>query len=108
MGFAIFNDMGNVYETVNDMWSGIFRVRQPNRSTCYNVSGTTGTCNFNYNSQAVGVGLRYKTPVGPVRLDFSDNLNPTYYPVIESYSGLPPYVGNSGHFNFFFSMGQAF
>jgi outer membrane protein assembly factor BamA len=108
MGFAIFNDMGNVYDTVSDIWPSILRARQPNRSTCYNVSGTSGVCNFNYNSQAVGLGLRYKTPVGPIRLDFSDNLNPTYYPVIESYSGTPPYVGNSGHFNFFFSMGQAF
>jgi outer membrane protein insertion porin family len=61
--------------------------------------------------------LRYKTPVGPVRLDFSYNMNPTVYPVVSdpallpaklNYSGQPPYVGNSGHFNFFFSIGQAF
>ena len=108
MGFAIFNDMGNVYDTGGDIWPSLFRFRQPNRSTCYNISGQNGVCNFNYNSQALGAGPRYKTPIGPIRVDFSYNLNPTIYPVILSYSGQPPYVGNSGRFNFFFSVGQAF
>jgi outer membrane protein assembly factor BamA len=108
LGFAIFNDMGNVYASGSDIWSGLFRFRQPNRSTCYNISGSNGVCDFNYNSQAIGAGPRYKTPIGPIRVDFSYNLNPTIYPVILSYTGQPPYVGNSGHFNFFFSIGQAF
>ncbi|HUZ05259.1 MAG TPA: POTRA domain-containing protein [Acidobacteriaceae bacterium] len=108
LGFAIFNDMGNVYDTATHIWPSLIRARQPNRSTCYNVSGKNGVCDFNYNSADVGLGLRYKTPIGPIRLDFSYNLKPTIYPVILSYSGLPPYVGNSGHFNFFFSVGQAF
>ena len=108
LGFAVFNDMGNVYASGTDIWSGLFRFRQPNRSTCYNISGANGVCNFNYNAQALGAGPRYKTPIGPIRVDFSYNLNPTIYPVILSYSGRPPYVGNSGHFNFFFSIGQAF
>ncbi len=108
LGWAIFNDMGNVYDTESDIWSGLFRFRQPNRSTCNNISGQNGVCNFNYNSQALGAGPRYKTPIGPIRVDFSYNLNPTVYPVILSYSGRPPYVGNSGRFNFFFSVGQSF
>jgi outer membrane protein assembly factor BamA len=107
-GFAIFNDMGNVYDTAGDIWRSLFRFSQPNVKTCYNISGQNGVCDFNYNSQAIGAGPRYKTPIGPIRLDFSYNLNPTIYPVILSYSGQPPYVGNSGHFNFFFSVGQAF
>jgi hypothetical protein len=50
-------------------------------------------------------------------VDFSYNLNPTVYPVVAdpaalpanlNYAGTPPFVGNSGHFNFFFSIGQAF
>jgi outer membrane protein assembly factor BamA len=60
------------------------------------------------------VGLRYHTPIGPIRVDFSYTLNPPIYPVIITYGTqgngqpIPPYVGNAGHFNFFFSIGQAF
>ena len=57
--------------------------------------------------------MRYHTPVGPIRLDFSYNLNPPIYPVIYNYSvqGWKPtdaYVGHADHFNFFFSLGQTF
>ena len=67
-----------------------------------------GTCSFNYYSHAIGVGLRYNTPVGPLRADFSYNLNPPIYPVFDDYTGKAPYVGQAGHFNFFFSIGQSF
>jgi outer membrane protein insertion porin family len=117
LGFTIFEDMGNVYQNASDIFPSLFRFHQPDVQTCYNLAGPQGTCNFNYNSQAAGLGLRYKTPVGPIRLDFSYNMNPTVYPVVAdpalapanlNYNGEPPYVGNSGHFNFFFSIGQAF
>jgi outer membrane protein insertion porin family len=108
VGFALFDDTGNVYTDASSIFPSLVRFHQPNVKTCYNTSGKQGVCNFDYDSNAVGSGIRYKTPVGPIRLDFSYNLNPTVYPVILSYSGQPPYVGNSGHFNFFFSIGQAF
>jgi hypothetical protein len=57
------------------------------------------------------VGARYKTPVGPIRLDFSYNLNPPIYPVIYDFSNSnngKPHVGQAGHFNFFFSIGESF
>jgi len=54
------------------------------------------------------VGLRYGTPVGPIRVDFSYNLNPPIYPVFDDYTGALPYVGKGSHFNFFFSIGQSF
>ena len=117
LGFVIFEDFGNVYQDASDIFPSLFRFHQPNVTTCYNLKGPEGTCNFNYDSQAPGIGLRYKTPVGPIRVDFSYNVNPTVYPVVSdpallpanlNYSGQPPYVGNSGHFNFFFSIGQAF
>jgi outer membrane protein insertion porin family len=117
LGFVLFEDLGNVYQNASDIFPSLFRYHQPNVQTCYNLVGPEGTCNFNYDSQAAGLGLRYKTPVGPIRLDFSYNMNPTVYPVVSdpallpailNYSGQPPYVGNSGHFNFFFSIGQAF
>ena len=115
LSFVIFHDMGNVFAHVSDMFPGIAHFHQPNQETCANVGPpqvTTGnpfgTCNFNYFSHAVGVGARYKTPVGPIRLDFSYNLNPPVYPVIYDFNGSSPYEGQASHFNFFFSIGQAF
>jgi len=45
-------------------------------------------------------------------VDFSYNLNPPIYPVNYNYSlkfpSSDPHVGEAGHFNFFFSLGQTF
>ena len=60
-------------------------------------------CNFNYNAQAVGVGIRYKTPVGPVRFDLGYAVNPTRYPVQENDETL-----SLRRINIFFSIGQTF
>jgi outer membrane protein assembly factor BamA len=108
LSFVLFHDMGNVFARVSDMFPSIAHFHQPDQETCANVSNAFGTCNFNYFSHAVGVGARYKTPVGPIRLDFSYNLNPPVYPVIYDFNGSLPYEGQASHFNFFFSIGQAF
>ena len=63
---------------------------------------------------AVGFGVRYRTPIGPIRFDFAVNLDPPYYPIYVTYSSssnpvnTPPHIGRTGYFNFFFSIGQAF
>ena len=121
LNFVLFEDMGNVFSHVADMFPSFARFHQPNQSTCATVGTTSyggappvsstypfGTCDFNYFSHAVGLGLRYNTPVGPIRVDFSYNLNPPVYPVIYDFNGSTPYEGQAGHFNFFFSIGQAF
>jgi outer membrane protein assembly factor BamA len=108
LSFVAFHDMGNVFAHVSDMFPSVAHYRQPDQQSCANVSRAFGTCNFNYFSHAVGLGARYKTPVGPIRLDFSYNLNPPVYPVIYDFSGAAPYEGQASHFNFFFSIGQAF
>jgi outer membrane protein assembly factor BamA len=108
LSFVLFHDMGNVFAHVSDMFPSIAHFHQPNQQSCANVSYAFGTCNFNYFSHAVGVGVRYKTPVGPIRLDFSYNLDPPVYPVIYDFNGSLPYEGQASHFNFFFSIGQAF
>jgi len=123
ISFVIFHDMGNAFQYAGDMFKSIKHFRQPNEQTCRNVAIPTGetqetavgTCNFNYYSHAVGLGIRYNTPVGPIRVDFSYNLNPPIYPVFDDYSkadpdvpGAVPYVGQGSHFNFFFSIGQSF
>jgi outer membrane protein insertion porin family len=108
MNFVLFHDMGNVFQNASDMFPSFLNFRQPNRSTCRDVSGVIGTCSFNYYSHAVGLGARYRTPIGPIRVDFSYNLNPPIYPVIYDFNNNPPHVGQAGHFNFFFSIGQTF
>jgi outer membrane protein assembly factor BamA len=108
VSFVIFHDMGNVFAHIQDMFPSIAHFHQPNQQTCANVSSAFGECDFNYFSHDVGVGMRYKTPVGPIRVDFSYNLNPPVYPVIYDFNGAPPYEGQASHFNFFFSIGQAF
>ncbi len=116
VSFVIFHDMGNVFRYPSDMFSSIKNFHQPDESTCRNVTlpagvtqaKATGNCNFNYYSHAVGLGARYNTPVGPIRLDLAYNLNPPVYPVFDDYTTNPPYVGQASHFQFFFSIGQAF
>jgi len=108
LSFVAFHDMGNVFTNISDAFPSFTRFHQSNQQTCANVSSAFGACNFNYYSHAVGLGLRYKTPVGPIRADFSYNLNPPVYPVIYDFNGAPPYEGQASHFNFFFSIGQAF
>jgi outer membrane translocation and assembly module TamA len=73
-------------------------------------TGVHGLCSFDYFSHAPGLGLRYHTPVGPIRLDFSYNLNPPVYPVTWNYANpdQAPHVDVASHFNFFFSLGQTF
>jgi outer membrane protein insertion porin family len=108
VNFVIFHDMGNVFQNANEMFPSFTRFHQPDKETCANVSGSIGTCNFNYFSHAVGLGARYRTPVGPVRVDFSYNLNPPVYPIIYDFNNNPPHEGQASHFNFFFSIGESF
>jgi outer membrane protein assembly complex protein YaeT len=129
VSFVLFEDMGNVFTNAGDAWASALRIEQPDRENCKKTAtvgdpdsylpsgpitstGHQGICSFNYFSHAAGLGVRYHTPVGPIRLDFSYNLNPPIYPVNIDYA-LPdpysnPHVGQAGHFNFFFSLGQTF
>jgi outer membrane protein insertion porin family len=129
LSFVLFHDMGNVFTKAGDAWESILHVQQPNRDLCKVLTpgtaqnppvptgsststGPQGQCSFNYFSHAAGLGMRYHTPVGPIRLDFSYNLNPPIYPVNVDYARPDPYsnphVGQAQHFNFFFSLGQTF
>ncbi len=118
LSFVLFHDMGNAFQTSSQVWPAALRTKQPHSWTCRNVSvpyttyNTPDTCDFNDFSHAVGLGLRYHTPIGPLRGDFSYNLNPPIYPIIYDYTTASvapnPHVGQAGHFNFFFSIGQSF
>ena len=129
LGFVLFHDMGNAFNNSSDIWPSAIRIKQPHSWTCEgsyltvaaqqavtrsSSTNTTGTCDFNDFSHALGLGLRYHTPIGPIRLDFSYDMNPPIYPVVITYgtnsngSPIEPYRGRASHFNFFFSIGQAF
>jgi outer membrane protein insertion porin family len=119
-GIAIFHDMGNVFTAGHDMIKGLGRWHQPNPAACLSSGGKPNTgcmtyfdnVGYDYTSHAVGLGLSYKTPIGPLRFDFGYNLNSTYY-----FQGLVDSKGNLtgnfetqrlSHFNVFFSIGQPF
>ncbi len=106
---VFFEDMGNIYTTFSNI------------SLAYRQNGT----DFNYAVQAPGFGIRYKTPLGPVRVDLSYALNPTNYQgfstnlttqqlVLNCTPGNIPSPGcpvgpqRLSKVNFFFSIGQAF
>jgi outer membrane protein assembly complex protein YaeT len=102
LGFVFFHDMGNVFDTANHIISGMLRIHQPSIAAC-SPPNSVVPCNFSYNPQAIGMGLRYKTPVGPVRFDVGYNFNPTRYPIQEQDT-----VETLRHINFYFSIGQTF
>jgi outer membrane protein assembly complex protein YaeT len=96
---VLFEDMGNVY---TDLSSISFRVHQ------------NGYQDFDYMVHAAGFGIRYRTPVGPLRIDLAYTLNPpTFYGLKGTYDqllfgGATSTIQSVGHFHFFISIGQAF
>lgn len=107
IGGVLFHDMGNVFSSVRNF---SFRVSQH------------GLNDFDYTVHAVGFGIRYKTPVGPVRVDLGYSINPPYFfgwKGTEAQllaAGLNPCqsspslcsVQNVSHFQFIISLGQTF
>lgn len=91
LGLVVFNDSGNVFTTIRRM-----------RLLKFSQSSPTDT---DYDSDAVGLGIRYKTPVGPIRFDVSYNINPTRYQVATN-PGVE--VRQLSRFNYFLSIGQSF
>jgi outer membrane protein insertion porin family len=117
IGLTIFHDMGNVFARPNEMLPSLGRFHQPNQAACFQEV-THLNCNYNYLSHAIGMGVRYQTPIGPLRFDFGYNLNPPAFPSYTNITTRPlplPAVSvgqfgfqRAGHFNFSFSVGQSF
>jgi outer membrane protein insertion porin family len=111
---VIFHDMGNVFASSSELFPSLFRWSQPNLTECKNLP-TPATCIpiFNYTSHAVGGGIRYRTPIGPVRFDVSYNVNPPVFPIGIQLPQPPPPAPQPTfqvlhRVNFFFSIGQTF
>lgn len=102
LGGVLFHDIGNVY---SDLGSLSLRFRQRNLQ------------DFNYAVQGIGFGIRYKTPVGPLRLDLSLSPDsPRFFGYKGTYDDL---INNKLNpalrvnqritiFQFHFSLGQTF
>jgi outer membrane protein insertion porin family len=107
IGGVLFHDFGN---TFSDIGSFSFRVKQH------------GLTDFDYMVHAVGMGVRYRTPIGPFRMDLAYSINP---PKFFGFQGTEQDLVNAGvnpclnvpnrctlqsvsHFQFFFSIGQTF
>ena len=107
---VFFFDTGNIYTSFSNI------------SLAYKQKNNQ---DFNYAVEAPGFGIRYKTPLGPVRVDLAYTLNPPNYigfsnnltiqQLLKNCSGTSVGTGacvpgpqRLGHFQFFFSIGQAF
>ena len=86
LGAALFYDTGNVFPTLSDI----------------HLSQFTHTAGF---------GLRYQTPLGPVRIDVGINLNPKLRFRVQDLSTLKagePLYRREERFKVFFTLGNPF
>lgn len=100
---VLFEDAGNVFSSLSKV---TFRTDQRDVS------------DFDYMVHAAGFGVRYKTPVGPIRVDLAYSMNPPKYNGFPgSYTQLLQCSAANtcqasqqqiSHFQFVFSIGQAF
>jgi len=109
LGGALFYDGGNVYSRLNRI---TFRVSPPkpafdpaNPQQCL----LNCTNELNYFSHTIGFGVRYATPVGPIRVDLGYLLNRADF-LIPCTSGAPncQQVTHLPHFQVFFNLGTVF
>jgi outer membrane protein assembly complex protein YaeT len=97
LGLVLFHDAGNVFSTIRKMRLLKFIQNSPT--------------DLDYDVQAVGLGIRYKTPVAPVRFDVGYDLNPPRFQAqVQPNPNLAPIleVRRLSRFQFFLSVGQSF
>jgi outer membrane protein insertion porin family len=92
LGGTLFYDAGNVYQDISHI---SFAWKPPANN------------NLAYFSHTVGFGVRYPTPVGPVRVDFGYQINPASYEATIAPSTTPQSF-RLPHFQFFFNIGPIF
>lgn len=105
LSFVVFHDMGNVFAEGKDLFHNFFQWKQRNPGLCR--TDLTQNCDFNFMAHAIGGGVRYKTPIGPIRVDLGYNLNPAVFQIRTPLTGSPR-SDTLRRFNIFFSIGQTF
>ena len=126
LGGAIFYDGGNVYSRLNRVSfhamlpAPTFALQNPTLPagpTNVPVCVTNCTNELNYFAHTIGLGVRYKTPVGPIRIDFGYQLNrPLFVIPIPCQANCTNFkVGSLGQqstrlpgFQIFFNLGSSF
>lgn len=118
LGGTFFYDGGNVYSQLSSIslrWkppAPVFKSAYPdippgrfNPTQClYNC-----TNELSYFSHTVGFGLRYGTPVGPIRIDFGYALNQPYFVIpCRNASVQCQQATRLPKFQFFFNLGSSF
>ena len=107
IGGVLFHDAGNAYSRPGRI---SFRAKQEPIM----VDGQIAGHEFDYMVHAVGFGLRYRTPIGPMRIDLGYSVNPPRFIGFEGTR--EELLTNRGmltrqrisHFQFHFSLGQTF
>lgn len=126
LGGAIFYDGGNVYSrltrisfrtTLPAPTFGLQNPALPPGPTNVNVCVTNCSNELNYFAHSLGLGVRYKTPVGPIRVDLGYQLNrPSFVIPIPCPGNMPTCqpgsLGQQGTrlpgFQIFFNLGSSF
>jgi outer membrane protein insertion porin family len=118
LGGAFFYDGGNVYSRLSRItlrWKPpepVFKTAYPGKNPGrFNPTQCVYNCTneLNYFSHTVGFGLRYATPVGPIRIDLGYELNQPQF-VIPCRSGVPFCQQGTrlNRFQIFFNLGSSF
>jgi outer membrane protein insertion porin family len=100
LGGAFFYDGGNVYSRLDHITlrayspKPVFALQdpaQPASATNPTVCVYNCTNELNYFAHTVGFGLRYATPVGPIRIDLGYQINRPFFvlPCVPSTTGTP-------------------
>ena len=109
LGGTLFYDGGNVYSRLKRVtlrWSPPKPVFDPANPTQCQFNCTN---ELNYFSHTVGFGIRYSTPVGPIRVDLGYLINRPYF-VIPCKDGTPncQQATQLPRLHLFFSLGSTF
>jgi outer membrane protein insertion porin family len=118
LGGALFYDGGNVFSRasrVNFRWAPpkpVFQAAIPGQPPGpFNPTRCVANCTneLNYFSHTIGFGLRYATPIGPIRIDMGYQLNPAEFVIpCQNSTAFCQEGTHLQKFQIFFNLGSSF